>query len=82
MNYFVYVLKSLTASKSYTGITNNLDRRLDEHNAGKHFDTKRHIPWVMIYNEEYDSLREARKREKYLKSASGRKFLREIFKKL
>jgi len=63
-------------------MTNNLDRRLKEHNSGKHFYTKRHCPWVMIYNEKYDNLKEARKREKYLKSASGRKLIKELFNKL
>jgi len=81
MNYFLYILKSNIHQKSYTGITNNLDRRLAEHNSGKNFYTKRHCPWVMIYKEKYDSLKEARNREKYLKSASGRKFLKELFKK-
>ena len=33
----------------------------------------------MIYNEKYDNLKEARGREKYLKSATGRKFLKELF---
>jgi len=80
VNYFLYILKSETAVKSYVGITNNLKRRLSEHNSGKHFYTKRYCPWVMIYNEKYDSLKEARSREKYLKSASGRRFLKELFK--
>ena len=79
MRYFIYVLKSLSAKKSYVGITNNLQRRLMEHNSGKHVYTKRHKPWVMIYSEEYDSLKESREREKYLKSAIGRKFLKTLF---
>ena len=55
MNYFLYILKSKISLKSYTGITNDLDRRLLEHNSGKHFYTKRHCPWIMIYNEKYVS---------------------------
>jgi putative endonuclease len=82
MRYFLYLLKSNTANKSYVGITNNLKRRLSEHNSGKHFYTKRYCPWKMIYNEEYDSLIEARAREKYLKSSSGRRFLKELFNNL
>ena len=82
MKYFIYILKSLTARKSYVGMTNDLDRRLREHNSGKHFYTKRYCPWIMIYNEKYDSLKEARRREKYLKSSSGRKFLKELFSKI
>lgn len=63
-------------------MTNDLIRRLSEHNSGKHFYTKRYCPWVMIYSEEYDSLKEARAREKYLKSSSGRRFLKELFSKI
>ncbi len=81
-NYFLYILRSTVFNKSYTGITNNLDRRIKEHNSKKHFYTKRHCPWIMIYNEKYDNLEETRKREKYLKSASGRKFLKELFSKI
>ncbi len=81
MKYFAYLLKSENYAKSYVGITNDLKRRLLEHNSGKNLYTRRHLPWKMIYHEEYDNLGEARKREKYLKSASGRRFLRKIFKK-
>ncbi len=79
--YFVYVLKSLENSKSYVGSTHNLQRRLEEHNSKKHFYTKRHAPWQIVYSEQYDTLRDARGREKYLKSATGRRFLKEkVFK--
>lgn len=80
MNHFVYVLQSLNKDKGYVGMTNNLERRLKEHNLGLSSYTKRHIPWKMIYHEEYDSLKDARSREKYLKSSSGRRFLKEVFK--
>lgn len=79
MNYFVYYLKSDSAKKSYVGITADLNRRLSEHNSGKSSYTKRYMPWKMIYNEFCGSLENARIREKYLKSAVGRKFLKKIF---
>ena len=60
-------------------MTNNLERRLNEHNAGLHNYTKKYLPWAMIYSEKYDNLSDARKREKYLKSAVGRKFLKTLF---
>ena len=77
--YFVYILNSLSHKKSYVGITDNLERRLNEHNSGKHNYTKRYLPWELIYKEDYEFRIEARKREKYLKSASGRKFLKKLF---
>ena len=80
MKYFVYVLKSLVAKKSYVGMTDNLERRLGEHNAKRHVYTKRYVPWAIIYTEQYATLAEARTRERYLKSAAGRRFLkRSIF---
>lgn len=79
--YTLYVLKSEAARKSYVGITQDLAKRLKQHNEGKSFYTKRYRPWMIIYKEKTDSLKEARKREKYLKSAAGRKFLKKfIFK--
>ena len=72
MKYTVYVLKSLNQNKSYVGFTDNLERRIKEHNQGKSYYTKRYKPWELIYKEEYDNYEDAVKREKYLKSASGR----------
>ncbi len=80
--YCIYVLSSSVAKKSYVGFTNNLSRRIKEHNSGKHAYTKRHMPWDIIHTEEYDSIDLATKREKYLKSAVGRKYLKEIFDKI
>lgn len=74
--HFVYVLKSTVHPKSYVGMTDNIQRRIQEHNSGKHFYTKRHMPWIIVWEEQYDTLRDARARENYLKSAAGRKFLK------
>lgn len=77
--FVVYVLKSRIARKSYVGLTDNVARRLKEHNSGKHFYTKRYMPWEVIYQEKFANFREARSREKYLKSTSGRRFLKKLF---
>jgi putative endonuclease len=74
--YSVYVLKSENFPKSYVGMTDNLKRRLREHNNGHSFYTKRYLPWIVVHKEEYNNRIEARQREKYLKSAAGRKYLR------
>jgi putative endonuclease len=74
--YYIYFLKSINFPKSYVGITDNLERRLYEHNLGKHPYTKRYIPWKMIASEKVTNRIEARTREKYLKSAAGRKWMR------
>ncbi|OGD31042.1 hypothetical protein A2W60_01145 [Candidatus Azambacteria bacterium RIFCSPHIGHO2_02_46_12] len=77
--FLVYVLKSAVASKSYVGLTDDLQRRIHEHNSGKHFYTRRHKPWVVIYKEQFDTFADAKDREKYFKSTSGRRFLKKVF---
>ena len=78
MNFFVYILKSEVAEKSYVGSTNDLDRRIVEHNSGKSNYTSRYKPWKIIYTEVFSTLNEARLRERYLKSKAGRKFLKNV----
>ena len=70
MNY-LYILKSIKDGNHYVGITSNLSERLKYHNSGRVRSTKDRVPFVMIYNEEYHSMKEARVREKYLKSYKG-----------
>lgn len=73
MRYFVYILKSLEFDKTYVGISNEPNRRLREHNSGKSKFTRKFMPWKILYKEEFDSRKLAREREKYLKSAAGRR---------
>ena len=75
--YYVYVLYSKKYDKIYVGQTNNYEGRLVQHNSGRHRYTKRYIPWIIIYTEEFKTRAEAMKREKELKSHQGRKFIRE-----
>jgi len=51
--FYVYILKSKSANRFYIGHTNNLKRRLEEHNAGKTSSIKAYIPWEIIYCEEF-----------------------------
>jgi putative endonuclease len=74
--YYVYVLKSGIDKRLYKCITNNLKRRLKEHNSGKHKSTKGYTPWNLVYFEEVSTRIEARKREKYFKSGIGRDYLK------
>ena len=78
--YHVYVLKSVRARKSYVGVTDDIKRRLKEHNSGKMRFTKRYKPWELLHSEEYQNLKEAGRREHYLKSGVGRRFLKKLFK--
>ncbi|MCX6731402.1 MAG: GIY-YIG nuclease family protein [Candidatus Parcubacteria bacterium] len=79
--FYTYVLKSLICRKFYTGHTENLDRRLEEHNNGYTIYSKRYKPWQLVYYEQFDSKEEAVKREKYFKSAAGRRWLKKYINK-
>lgn len=83
MKYTVYVLISKELSKTYVGQTDNFERRLKEHNDGKSLFSRRYKPWSLFYKEEIESLIAATNREKYLKSAAGRRWVkRNLFKEL
>ena len=73
--FYCYVLKSITDGKRYYGMTKDLNRRLNEHNNGKEFSTRKRRPLEIVYYESFDNLKSAREREIYFKSRSGRKFL-------
>ncbi|WP_203293444.1 GIY-YIG nuclease family protein [Luteirhabdus pelagi] len=72
--FYVYVLYSSMSERYYVGITNNLVRRLDEHNSEKVASTKPYLPWKIVHQETFETRLEARNREKYLKSAAGRRW--------
>lgn len=78
--YYVYVIKSLTHNNRYVGSTDNINKRLNEHNLGKSRYTSGRRPWQLIYKEEYSTRGEAMEREKFLKSGQGRKYLNKFLK--
>ncbi|OGG23624.1 hypothetical protein A3A79_00220 [Candidatus Gottesmanbacteria bacterium RIFCSPLOWO2_01_FULL_43_11b] len=80
--WFVYILKSKQHNKSYVGCTNDIIRRLHEHNAGQGAYTNRYKPWGLIKSETYSTYIEARRREAFLKTGAGRKELKSIFDSL
>jgi predicted GIY-YIG superfamily endonuclease len=71
----VYVLESIKDGASYVGMALAANQRLNEHNKGKNRYTKGHIPWKIIYTEEFPDWASARVREKYFKSTAGKKWL-------
>ena len=80
--YYLYVLKSLKTGKRYVGSTSkDPHERLKEHNEGMARFTKGNRPWILAYEEKYDSFTEARKRENFLKSGVGRQLLDTMLKK-
>jgi len=78
--YYIYVLRSKKDGKLYTGHTDNLDRRLLEHNSGKVASTCSRKPFVLIHSESFSSRSKARWKEKFYKTAWGKKKLRNSLK--
>ena len=71
----VYILKSME-KLIYVGMTQDVTKRLEEHNSGKSYYTKRGTNWKMVYSETFDSSEEVRKREKYFKNTAGKEWLK------
>jgi len=74
--FYAYVIKSLKAEYFYKGHCENLEKRLKEHNSGMTVSIRKYIPFIVVYFEEYKTRQEAIEREKYFKSAAGRRFLK------
>ncbi|WP_317042031.1 GIY-YIG nuclease family protein [Algoriphagus alkaliphilus] len=62
----------------YLGLSNNPERRFQEHNSGKGRATKPYAPFRLIYLEKIGTHENARIREKYLKSGVGKEFLKKM----
>ena len=77
---FVYVLQSLIEpERFYVGLTNDMQRRLDEHNSGNSIHTNKFRPWRMAVGIQFADPAKAAKFELYLKSGSGRAFAKKHF---
>jgi putative endonuclease len=70
--YFVYILQSEKDKKRYIGFTENLERRLSEHNSGLAKSTRNRKPLKLIYFEEFENKADAMKREKEIKAKKGK----------
>ncbi|MBI2003548.1 MAG: GIY-YIG nuclease family protein [Parcubacteria group bacterium] len=75
MFFYTYVLKSIKDSKLYIGYTNNLKKRIEEHKKGLNLSTKFRLPFKLIYYEACLNEQDAKRREHYLKTTQGRRFL-------
>jgi putative endonuclease len=80
--FTVYVLRSLKNKKRYVGYTSKEAlERLEEHNHGHNKWTRTNKPFKMIHTEDYLNKTDAMKREHFLKSGQGRKWLDENINK-
>ena len=76
--FYAYVLKSVNHNYYYKGHCQDLDKRLEQHNSGMTFSTRPYRPFKIVYFESFDFETDAIRREKYFKSAAGRRFLKKV----
>ena len=75
--FYVYVIYSDLVNRKYIGHTEDIERRLLEHNNGLlGVYTKNKGPWRLVYFESFQTRSEAMKRELELKTGKGRDFLK------
>jgi len=76
--YTVYILFSKSLGRYYVGFTNDLDRRLSEHNRKKGKYTDMGIPWEVVYTEKYTTKLEAMERESFIKLKKSREYIEQL----
>ena len=78
--YFVYVLQSRKDLNYYTGYTENLQRRLEDHEKGLVKSTKNRRPLDLVYFEGCLNQQDATQREEYLKTTYGKRYIKNRIK--
>ena len=78
MHYYVYILQSEINGRYYVGMTNDFERRLEEHNSGRVKSTAPYKPWVVKRIEKYADLCSATQRERFIKAKHSRRIIEEI----
>jgi len=73
---YVYVLRSLKDHQFYVGLTRDLPLRVQQHNKGFVTSTKKRVPFELVYWEGCLNQSDAAHREKYLKSAWGKRYIK------
>ncbi len=79
--FYAYVLLSLKNGILYKGSTENIDKRVEEHNSGVSKYTSKHLPWKLLHFEEFETRSEALMKEKWFKTGVGRAWVKENFLK-
>ncbi len=74
--FYVYCIESAKYDELYFGFTADLKRRILEHNQKLNFSTKRYVPWKLVYYEACLNVKDAKRREQYLKTSQGRRMFK------
>ncbi len=78
--WYVYVLQSKKDNQFYIGSTNDVQRRLQQHQRGENVSTAKRLPLELLYFEGHSLKKDALRREKYFKTSKGRTSLRQILR--
>ena len=73
--FYVYVLESLKTRRYYIGSTQDVNTRLFHRNSGYGKPTKSHRPWKLVRIDSFETISDAVKREKQLKSWKSRDYM-------
>jgi putative endonuclease len=76
--WYVYAISSQIKKYIYVGLASDLQKRVQQHNKGKEKTTRLYRPFDLKFSEVFSTRKEARKREIYLKSGSGKEFLKSL----
>jgi putative endonuclease len=74
----VYILQSESGNRFYIGCAEQPELRLKEHNRGQTISTRGRGPWALVYQERFDALAEARRRERQLKSWKSHRSIQQL----
>lgn len=80
MFYYVYVLRSYKDKKMYVGYSENLQLRFEAHQKGEVAATRGRRPLELMYYEASQDKKDAMHRERYLKTAHGKRFIKNRLK--
>jgi putative endonuclease len=75
---WVYAIKSINHNYIYVGLTNNIQKRLKQHNSNQQRSTKAYSPYELIYSIQCKDRKSARVIEKKLKSGYGKEYLKKL----
>jgi len=76
--HHVYILLNKLKTKTYTGVTADVDKRLKEHNDGRVKSSRPYWPYDVLHIESYATLKEARAKERFYKTTTGRRKLQKL----
>lgn len=77
--YCVYILLNNAGTRTYTGVAEDVNERLAVHNAGRVKSSSPYRPCNIIHTEPFETLIEARRKEKFYKSTTGRRRIKKMF---